>query len=608
MKEELQKQRKKLEEEFTSRYQTEMSQKPIHLNVGGQFMPVSIGDLMNREREPDSLFLKMLTGDHPFYESKIFSMNGQHVDNLSGNSVSLNKVNNTTTALSTLATTITVGSGCSINTSTSDSFTFCDPSKMSTTANATPVSFNSRTTMNESNTSKLLEFNASTTTGVGFRHQSGTPATTKGEEDFKKPVTTSQGGFTFGATGVSSIEDSISLKSSKVNNNTTTTTPSALATSTISNGSFGFDSFSSNNQISTTNNATPSVFNLRTNSNGNDASTTNGDESQVKNSVPTSSLQNNGDTLKKIEMKPSTNFTFSYSKPVTTSTGGFNFGSFPTTSSISGAVNNNASVTDSNLTIPKLNIQKNNLSDEKVYFVNCNPVVFEHVLRWLRYGILNEDLDSSLLSELKVFCKVFQLKKLENEVDKAKKQLNTKREKITQKQFLKILNTSTKLSSRTSVSLNLSGLDMTGLRICNVNMSGSDIVDSLLSYAVLENSNLSGSNLSNTSFDDASLENVNLSGSNLTKTRFFFASLEKVNFSKCNLKECIFGYTQKMVECDFSDVTNLDSLWKATRRFDVESWVFSNIVWLVDHNDTTDKTFSNSTFSNIQSSKRCLVD
>ena len=58
---------------------------------------------------------------------------------------------------------------------------------------------------------------------------------------------------------------------------------------------------------------------------------------------------------------------------------------------------------------------------------------------------------------------------------------------------------------------------------------------------------------------------------NLSNISFFFASLEKVNLSKRNLKECIFDYTQKMEECNFSDATNLDSVWKAKGRFDVKS-------------------------------------
>ncbi|KAF0979416.1 hypothetical protein FDP41_001759 [Naegleria fowleri] len=52
-----------------SRYKLEYSNKPLHLNVGGTVLTVSLGHFLHNEREPDNLFEKMLTGEYPLYET-----------------------------------------------------------------------------------------------------------------------------------------------------------------------------------------------------------------------------------------------------------------------------------------------------------------------------------------------------------------------------------------------------------------------------------------------------------------------------------------------------------------------------------------------------------
>ncbi|KAF0979420.1 hypothetical protein FDP41_001763 [Naegleria fowleri] len=69
MKEQLELERKEFEQEKLSRYKLENSNKPIHLNVGGTVMTVSLGHFFRNEREPENLFEKMFTGEYPLYET-----------------------------------------------------------------------------------------------------------------------------------------------------------------------------------------------------------------------------------------------------------------------------------------------------------------------------------------------------------------------------------------------------------------------------------------------------------------------------------------------------------------------------------------------------------
>ena len=67
--EELEKERKLFLEEKASRYKLEFSNKPVHLNVGGTVMTVSLSYFMDCPREPNNLFKKMFNGEHPLYET-----------------------------------------------------------------------------------------------------------------------------------------------------------------------------------------------------------------------------------------------------------------------------------------------------------------------------------------------------------------------------------------------------------------------------------------------------------------------------------------------------------------------------------------------------------
>ncbi|KAF0979464.1 hypothetical protein FDP41_001807 [Naegleria fowleri] len=74
MKEQLELERNALQEEKMSRYKLENSNKPIHLNVGGKIMTVSLGHFLRNEREPENLFEKMFTGEYPLYETPSTSL------------------------------------------------------------------------------------------------------------------------------------------------------------------------------------------------------------------------------------------------------------------------------------------------------------------------------------------------------------------------------------------------------------------------------------------------------------------------------------------------------------------------------------------------------
>ncbi|KAG2373822.1 hypothetical protein C9374_011707 [Naegleria lovaniensis] len=69
MKQQLALERKELQEEKLSRYKFEYSNKPIHLNVGGSVLTVSLGHFLRNEREPENVFEKMFTGEFPLYET-----------------------------------------------------------------------------------------------------------------------------------------------------------------------------------------------------------------------------------------------------------------------------------------------------------------------------------------------------------------------------------------------------------------------------------------------------------------------------------------------------------------------------------------------------------
>ena len=61
--------RKLIQHEKTSRYQLELSNKPIHLNVEGTVMTVALSHFMVCPWEPNNLFKKMFSGEHPLYET-----------------------------------------------------------------------------------------------------------------------------------------------------------------------------------------------------------------------------------------------------------------------------------------------------------------------------------------------------------------------------------------------------------------------------------------------------------------------------------------------------------------------------------------------------------
>ena len=67
--EELEKEKRLFQQEKSSRYKLEMSNKPIHLNVEGTVMTVALSHFMICEWEPNNLFKKMLSGEYALYET-----------------------------------------------------------------------------------------------------------------------------------------------------------------------------------------------------------------------------------------------------------------------------------------------------------------------------------------------------------------------------------------------------------------------------------------------------------------------------------------------------------------------------------------------------------
>ncbi|EFC42630.1 predicted protein [Naegleria gruberi] len=62
-----------------------MEDRPVHLNVGGKIITVSLLDLTNTEREPNNLFIRMFRGELPLYETasplfsdKVYFINCDH--------------------------------------------------------------------------------------------------------------------------------------------------------------------------------------------------------------------------------------------------------------------------------------------------------------------------------------------------------------------------------------------------------------------------------------------------------------------------------------------------------------------------------------------------
>ncbi|EFC45125.1 predicted protein [Naegleria gruberi] len=65
----LENQMKELKNQVVAREKFESTNKPIHLNVGGTILTVSLGAFIHNEREPDNLFKKMFTGEYPLYQT-----------------------------------------------------------------------------------------------------------------------------------------------------------------------------------------------------------------------------------------------------------------------------------------------------------------------------------------------------------------------------------------------------------------------------------------------------------------------------------------------------------------------------------------------------------
>ncbi|EFC37858.1 predicted protein [Naegleria gruberi] len=57
------------ENQVLAREKLENSNKPIHLNVRGTIMTVSLGDFTSNQQEPDNLFKKMFNGEYPCYQT-----------------------------------------------------------------------------------------------------------------------------------------------------------------------------------------------------------------------------------------------------------------------------------------------------------------------------------------------------------------------------------------------------------------------------------------------------------------------------------------------------------------------------------------------------------
>ncbi|EFC36767.1 predicted protein [Naegleria gruberi] len=198
--------------------------------------------------------------------------------------------------------------------------------------------------------------------------------------------------------------------------------------------------------------------------------------------------------------------------------------------------------------------------DDSIYFIDCDPNVFKHMIEWLQYGEIAElsnDMRRSVLNA----CKKFGLTNMSNDLSESiNKESNSKQiMPMSQFDFMNIVN----LTRSQKSALNLSGLDLRKLVINNTNLEKSEIIGSDFSGMNLKQTNFKGSNLRGCNFSNCDLTSVNLQECELDDCNFSNAILGKTNFSKSsllniNLSNAIYKET-KFIGAKFENVTGFQN-------------------------------------------------
>lgn len=183
------------------------------------------------------------------------------------------------------------------------------------------------------------------------------------------------------------------------------------------------------------------------------------------------------------------------------------------------------------------------------YFIDCDPSYFTILLNWLVYG----EVDDEEMNHLKKVVKLFQFEPIE-----AQKQV------VTQSQFNHSCNEREKGVPLFFNSLDLSGLNLSGVDLsnssfvgCNLSkckfmntnltqakLHGADLTDITATASNFDGATLIEANISQSKFDgcnflSADLSNVNMRDSIFDRCNFTSANLSNVDVGAMNLKSCV---------------------------------------------------------------------
>lgn len=187
--------------------------------------------------------------------------------------------------------------------------------------------------------------------------------------------------------------------------------------------------------------------------------------------------------------------------------------------------------------------------DDPVYFIDCNPVIFEHILDWLKFGLIDKDLNVSVNKLI-----------------------------ITAMQF---------------------GIDLRLPILQNSNIVGKDFSQVDFSGMLLENLNFRASSFVRCNFRDTVLVNVDFGGCDFTNSTFYNSKIENVivkgaKFDNVVFKDCLLIQTHLN---SFSNPRFIDCHLTSS---DIEKFEFKEIEDIISNNLVTNCTFKGSELEKLQ--------
>ncbi|EFC35582.1 predicted protein [Naegleria gruberi] len=185
---------------------------------------------------------------------------------------------------------------------------------------------------------------------------------------------------------------------------------------------------------------------------------------------------------------------------------------------------------------PCYQTQCSTFNSDPVYFIDCDPIVFKHIIEWLQYGAIAIELSNDVKRSLLNTCKKFELKNIINELE------NEESTRLNLKNFVNLH----KIQKR---SLNFKYYNFNDLSACD--FSGMNLESSNFKMLILKGCDFSNCNLTNANFiecdmiecnlSNSILNNTNISKSNLSGAKIDVCELiQKVDFSRCNLSNICF--------------------------------------------------------------------